>query len=515
MAGGLGLRALKGRFELGLPRVGDEQVSKGMGGQAEGESPLQAGEETEEEAGTMAEGEGYTAGNGAKATPGRDFQATVEDVGEEVEDQACEPGENGQSHQSVSPWPLLLSPAPLDSSGGASELNVAETPAEALAWKYIDSLPVIPVADILHHRDVRARAVYWMNRALLSDPGTKVKIHDVCAVYRTSFAHDNAGTQVEVLDEDQLIDLIFKMFKGISGGVVLNGAGRVVKLLNSLAWQGLPSGAAVAATWHRHEIAQRAGRAGEFDFFGAPVRWNLPTEAALVAARGQRPEGSSERVPAFRAGTPAESSDGHAHARDNRAGMDRALAFLARVKERFADRRPGVYERLCRLLKQTPPGSTREARTEMVGKVRELIAGDAEVVGEFEAWCRSGRAGAGSGERGGGGETTVADAGTPEVMVEGGVGTGAGAGPAPYHLTNSQKAGQTRQAARHTRQLLKKMQANGVLILPARPMNAFQAHLLADPLLALPAGIASPWLQRLRSRGRRRREGGQEGGGGE
>ncbi|KAK5683553.1 Transcriptional regulatory protein sin3 [Elasticomyces elasticus] len=72
--------------------------------------------------------------------------------------------------------------------------------------------PIVAVDDFVGHKDVKARAVYWMNRALISDPSRRITIGDVYAQYGMSFN----GHGVEILGAMELTDLIAKMFKGAS-----------------------------------------------------------------------------------------------------------------------------------------------------------------------------------------------------------------------------------------------------------------------------------------------------------
>ncbi|KAK4896136.1 hypothetical protein LTR27_005993 [Elasticomyces elasticus] len=94
----------------------------------------------------------------------------------------------------------------------------AQTPKtemkEDVVDKGLDGIehPIVAVDDFVGHKDVKARAVYWMNRALISDPSRRITIGDVYAQYGMSFN----GHGVEILGAMELTDLIAKMFKGAS-----------------------------------------------------------------------------------------------------------------------------------------------------------------------------------------------------------------------------------------------------------------------------------------------------------
>jgi len=209
----------------------------GTGEKPQAESPPQAGEATREKAKMEAEEEGVGAEKSAEAAPGHDFRATVEAAEEEMPTQA-EPNEPGHSPQPTPSSTPRLYPNPLVPN---RNLGLDDPLPELLQSSgtrpappsSTDALSRLPPTDYLHHPDIRARAVYWMNRAFVAAPGASVRTHDVCCIYKVTF--DQTG--VAILDDGPLVELIAKMFRGASTGRVRNGAGSELGVIKGLAWK--------------------------------------------------------------------------------------------------------------------------------------------------------------------------------------------------------------------------------------------------------------------------------------
>ncbi|KAK0940182.1 hypothetical protein LTR29_008235 [Friedmanniomyces endolithicus] len=128
----------------------------------------------------------------------------------------------------------------------------------------------------------------------------------------------------------------------------------------------------------------------------------------------------------------------------------------------------------------------------VVRRVSELFVEHPEWVEGFGAWVEVERL-ARRGEED--------DDGEGAVMGAEGSGGGGGGGAERDDVAGYDVARQSqRERTRTSRRRPRRGQASGDLVLERPPQNAFQTHLLRDPLLPLPAGVPSPWLRRLQAR---------------
>ncbi|KAK0363717.1 hypothetical protein LTR59_009309 [Friedmanniomyces endolithicus] len=126
----------------------------------------------------------------------------------------------------------------------------------------------------------------------------------------------------------------------------------------------------------------------------------------------------------------------------------------------------------------------------VVRQVSELFVEHLELIEGFRSWVEVERLATRSEGPGG------ADGG---LSAEG---VGGGGGAERYDVGDHNIARQSQPGEMRTRprRLGRVVQADDKLVLRRLPQNAFQAHLLRDPLLPLPAGVTSPWLRRLQAR---------------
>ena len=204
----------------------------------------------------------------------RELQPTVEDDVEEYKSPPNPPPSEATQHRGQPlPCPLNLSSvaraladadSPATGSSGSpiryaisasskrsktsSAIAESGTPASAVSNA---SIPVVHVADILHY-DIRARAVYWMNRALLFDPTTMVLSWDIYAAYGYAFLPH--GEKVEMLTCDELVELILKMFKGTIRYAMNQDSS--FNTIRNLAWKRQPHADQAAAHW-KQQMATR------------------------------------------------------------------------------------------------------------------------------------------------------------------------------------------------------------------------------------------------------------------
>ncbi|TKA73213.1 hypothetical protein B0A55_07770 [Friedmanniomyces simplex] len=628
MAAHLGLREFATGFKIDGQTVEYELLRMGRNGNLETKAQFQADKKAEE------------------LQRGGDLGATVEEEVEEDVDEPCKHGHHHHHHPAapaLAPSPSLHRPAPLDLGGTAHALELAKAqsasaaspsspirytmrftpraekkenapppssvktpvhppadscaqlPAKLLAptpQSYNESLPRIPVQDFLHHPDVRARAVYWMNRAFISDPTTKVLARDVYTAYCISFTH-NMEKRVPTLTEPDLTDLVLKMFKGTSTETqVMTAAGHEAPVIRCLAWKGEPRGEDLAMNWKRLlEASVRSAQ--DFVLEDQPFQHNIPTEEAL---RKARPDALNSR-----AGAVADRLLARGAVLDEAqpAVLDYAFSYFDRVKAHFFDR-PEVYLRFLEILRgfsNSIPGAM-DSRS-VVRAVSALFVDHPRLIEGFKSWFGAEddvpspvaeAAASVWGHLGAAGEgVDDFDEHVPMVHHYAGEVIAKGRrlwyipepararlwvrmlfepGPnqeiecasitafytATYHhhsspptkpsltdehlmqtigrlyphaeevevaplktviyglrprdiplnptklLQHYHKRQTQRQFAR-TRRQLEKLEASGEVVLRIdAPLNAFQAHLLDDALLSLPAGVPSPWLQRLRKR---------------
>ncbi|KAK1065335.1 NACHT domain- and WD repeat-containing protein 1 [Friedmanniomyces endolithicus] len=174
------------------------------------------------------------------------------------------------------------------------------------------------------------------------------------------------------------------------------------------------------------------------------------------------------------------------------AALQDAFTYMDRVQRRFAHD-PEPLERFNDIARAfgTAAAGTIEVET-VVRRVSELFVEHPELFEGFRSWVRVESLATRS-EEGGGVEGA-------SIVAEG---AGDGDGRAErYDVVEVDIAGHAQQwRERTSRRRLERTQANdGILVLGRAPQNAFQAHLLRDPLLPLPAGVTSPWLRRLQAR---------------
>jgi len=176
----------------------------------------------------------------AEPTPGHDCQATVEDVEEEEEEQAYEPGEQGQTPLPAPHWPPTAAPAPPKSRDSASDSASDSGFDPVLPDLFVEDSTncIAPFEHISDHPDVRARAVYFMNRAFVAAPGSSVQLTHAAAIYQCAFKRPGTEPPVTVLGSRELGGLILLMFRGTSMEGWKTAAGRERVTIHSLAWKG-------------------------------------------------------------------------------------------------------------------------------------------------------------------------------------------------------------------------------------------------------------------------------------
>jgi len=174
----------------------------GTGEKPQAESPPQAGEATGEKAKMEAEEEGVGAEKSAEATPGKDFRATVEDV--EEEEQAYDPGEQGQTPLPAPHWPPNAAPAPPKSRDSASN-SASDAGFDLVLPDLVEDNPyhLARFEHISDHPDVRARAVYFINRAFVAAPGSSVQLTHAAVVYQLAFKRPGTEPPPTMLDSLQ------------------------------------------------------------------------------------------------------------------------------------------------------------------------------------------------------------------------------------------------------------------------------------------------------------------------
>ncbi|KAK1079300.1 hypothetical protein LTR33_006503 [Friedmanniomyces endolithicus] len=267
----------------------------GTGEKPQAESPPQAGEATGEKAKMEAEEEGVGAEKSAEATPGKDFRATVEDV--EEEEQAYDPGEQGQTPLPAPHWPPNAAPAPPKSRDSASDSASDSGFDPVLPDLFVEDSTncIAPFEHISDHPDVRARAVYFMNRAFVAAPGSSVQLTHAAAIYQCAFKRPGTEPPVTVLGSRELGGLILLMFRGTSMEGWKTAAGRERVTIHSLAWKGGACGfrGNVGRLQRMMEFQDRVeerylDRPGVFEEYGRI--WTAP-EGKTLCSDGRRKKG--------------------------------------------------------------------------------------------------------------------------------------------------------------------------------------------------------------------------------
>ncbi|KAK5135866.1 hypothetical protein LTR08_004515 [Meristemomyces frigidus] len=104
-------------------------------------------------------------------------------------------------------------------------------------------LPVLTVHDILHHSP-RDRAVHWLSRALVRDDLSMVFQEDIYTYYTRCFTpHFSIEPGQGILDPRELMENLLKIFKGVRADDILTVKtedGRGLLVMRNLAWRGQP-----------------------------------------------------------------------------------------------------------------------------------------------------------------------------------------------------------------------------------------------------------------------------------
>ncbi|KAK1069426.1 Transcriptional regulatory protein sin3 [Friedmanniomyces endolithicus] len=168
-----------------------------------------------------------------------------------------------------------------------------------------------------------------------------------------------------------------------------------------------------------------------------------------------------------------------------------AFAYMDRVQRRFVNN-PELLERFNDIVRGFGAAAGAIEVETVVRQVSELFVEHLELVEGFRRWVEVERLSMRSEGAGGvEGGSRVAE----------GAGAGSGGGAERDGVVEHDIALQPqRRRVRVSRRRLGRAQASGELVPRRPPQNAFQAHLLRDPLLPLPAGVPSPWLHRLQTR---------------
>ncbi|TKA35503.1 hypothetical protein B0A54_13090 [Friedmanniomyces endolithicus] len=173
------------------------------------------------------------------------------------------------------------------------------------------------------------------------------------------------------------------------------------------------------------------------------------------------------------------------------AVLQDAFTYIDRVQQRFTNH-PELLERFNDIVRAFGAAAGGIEVETVVRRVSELFVEHPEWVEGFGAWVEAERL-ARRGEED--------DDGEGAVMGAEGSGGGGGGGAERDDVADCDVTRQSRrERTRTSRRRPRRGQASGDLVLERPPQNAFQAHLLRDPLLPLPAGIPSPWLRRLHAR---------------
>ncbi|KAK1820757.1 hypothetical protein LTR12_004783 [Friedmanniomyces endolithicus] len=251
-----------------------ETSTLGTGEKPQAESPPQAGEATGEKAKMEAEEEGVGAEKSAEATTGHDCQATVED-------------------------PPTAAPAPPKSRDSASDSASVSNFDPALVDFLVEESThcIVPFEPISDHPDVRARAVYFMNRAFVAAPGSSVQLTHAAAIYQCAFKRPGTEPPVTVLGSRELGGLILLMFRGTSMEGWKTAAGRERVTIHSLAWKGGACGfrGNVGRLQRMMEFQDRVeerylDRPGVFEEYGR--NWTAP-EGKTLCSDGRRKKGDA------------------------------------------------------------------------------------------------------------------------------------------------------------------------------------------------------------------------------
>ncbi|EMC99009.1 hypothetical protein BAUCODRAFT_387629 [Baudoinia panamericana UAMH 10762] len=148
-----------------------------------------------------------------------------------------QPGKNLVAHPPRSPTRYISKEAPHRHTASHDDLHnsISESVAYNGASGTVEPwVPPSKLDDILHY-DIRARAVFWMNRALTADKFTMVFQSDLYTVYSTSFAKHMSS----VMAKSELLDLVVKMFKGAIAHS--EGADNDAPVIRNIAWRGQPT----------------------------------------------------------------------------------------------------------------------------------------------------------------------------------------------------------------------------------------------------------------------------------
>ncbi|KAK0310717.1 hypothetical protein LTR01_003872 [Friedmanniomyces endolithicus] len=174
------------------------------------------------------------------------------------------------------------------------------------------------------------------------------------------------------------------------------------------------------------------------------------------------------------------------------AVLQDAFTYIDRVQQRFTNH-PELLERFNDIVRAFGAAAGGIEVETVVRRVSELFVEHPELVEGFGAWVEVERL-ARRGEED--------DDGEDAVMGAEGSGGGGGGGAERDDVADSDVARQSqRERTQTSRRRPGLVQANDdEMVLRRPPHNAFQTHLLRDPLLPLPAGVSSPWLRRLQAR---------------
>ncbi|KAK1061182.1 Paired amphipathic helix protein Sin3a [Friedmanniomyces endolithicus] len=159
------------------------------------------------------------------------------------------------------------------------------------------------------------------------------------------------------------------------------------------------------------------------------------------------------------------------------AALQDAFAYMDQVQQRFA-LNPELLERFNEIVRAFGAAAGAIEVETVVRRVSELFVEHPELVDGFRSWVQAERLARRSEGAGG------ADGGLGAEGVEGG--GGAERDDVVEHGIALQSQ---RVELRASRRRPGRAQADGELVLGRPPQNAFQAHLLRDPLLPLPAGV--------------------------
>ncbi|KAK4556995.1 hypothetical protein LTR86_005976 [Recurvomyces mirabilis] len=308
----------------------------------------------------------------------------------------------------------------------------------------------IKLSDILD-RDAKTRSAFWVDRVLVTDPEAYLNPADVWAVYGASFFFHR---KVDLMQKDGFIELVYKLFTA-------KGVQRV-----DMGWKGI--------TWKK-ELTE-------------PLPYDTPSEKPVdvhatqqvaVKVRFENPE----------AGRPPPVYDFDDHVRTPFTVDDQTVKDCVGLWLYPEPMRTQLW--LEMLFEEGTNEETEESTlwgmygvTFNKSPIRHV---DQDLFIDLvqESFPKSDRA-------------NVA----PDTWVIYGV------RPREKPLSLKAIEGIIKRSSRHhskehTLTRLQRFHDRGDLVLrntPTSALNTFQEHLLKKPLLSLPAGKVSPWMQRLKTR---------------